>query len=156
MKQFLKCLTIVALVAVTVSPTTAATKPASPHTRKSVKLPVLATSTPAVIAPAPVAPAMVYPTGCANYLPLVQQYNWNVQVAMAIMQTESQCNPNPPSNAAINYDGVSDFGLFQLHGIPITDPAANVAYAYYHKYVPADGFTPWNTYTSGRYLQYLR
>lgn len=97
---------------------------------------------------------------CASYQGLVAQYDWDVHTAMAIMQAESGCRAITPSNAAINYDGVSDFGLFQLHGIDITDPAQNVAYAYYHKYLPAvatwgNGFHPWNTYTGGAYLAYL-
>lgn len=74
---------------------------------------------------------------------------------MAIMQAESSCNPYDVSPAYINYDHVPDYGLMQLHGVNIINPAENIAYAYYHKYVPAGGFTPWTTYTSGKYLRYL-
>lgn len=91
---------------------------------------------------------------CTQYASIFEQYSWNAQIAMAICQAESGGNPNPPSNAAINYDGVSDYGLMQLHGIDITDPAANIAYAYYHKYL-TQGWGAWSTYSSGEYLKFL-
>lgn len=76
---------------------------------------------------------------------------------MAIMQAESGCRAITPDNSAINWDHVPDYGLFQLHGMDITDPAQNVAAAYNVKYVGAgDSFRPWSTYTSGAYLKYLQ
>lgn len=93
---------------------------------------------------------------CAGYEPLVAKYNWPVKTAMAIMQAESGCRAITPSNAAINYDGVSDYGLFQLHGMNITDPAANVEAAYTIKYLPTHTFNAWNTYTGGQYRAYLQ
>lgn len=122
---------------------------------KTPKAHILAAVAPVVAPPAPVIPASYYTPNCQAYLPLVSQYNWPVQTAMAVMQAESNCRAITPSNADLNYDHVPDYGLFQLHGIDITDPAANVAYAYYHKYLPAGGFTPWSTYTSGAYRGYL-
>ena len=115
----------------------------------------LASAVPAPKKVAAVAPAPYYPVGCQTYLPLVEQYPWPVSTAMAIMRAESTCNPNAISNAAINPDHIPDYGLFQLHGIDILNPAQNVAYAYYHKYLPAGGFTPWSTYNNGDYWQYL-
>lgn len=91
---------------------------------------------------------------CHNYASMFEQYSWNADVAMAICQAESSGNPNPPLNGGINYDGVSDYGLMQLHGIDIVDPAANIAYAYYHKYL-TQGWGAWYTYTSGKYTKYL-
>jgi uncharacterized protein YxeA len=98
--------------------------------------------------------AMTTPN-CTAYQGLVAQYDWPVHTAMAIMQAESGCRAVTPDNAAINYDGIPDYGLFQLHGINVTDPAENVRIAYEVKYLGAGrSFTPWNTYTSGAYLGY--
>ena len=91
---------------------------------------------------------------CQNYRSLFEQYNWNANTAMAICQAESSGNPEAVSNANINPDGVSDFGLMQLHGVDILDPASNIAYAYYHKYL-TQGWGAWSTYNSGRYTIYL-
>lgn len=91
---------------------------------------------------------------CQSYASLFDQYNWSPSVAMAICQAESQGNPNAVSNGNINPDGVPDFGLMQLHGIDILDPAANVRYAYYNKYL-TQGWGAWSTYQSGTYEKYL-
>lgn len=93
-----------------------------------------------------------YPTNCATYEPLVAQYNWNVRVAMAIMRAESGCNPYAISNAALNYDGISDFGLFQIHGQDVLEPAQNIAIAY-QKY-QRQGWYAWSTYNSGAVWSY--
>jgi soluble lytic murein transglycosylase-like protein len=101
----------------------------------------------------PPSPAPIrYAGTCQSYMPLIRKYNWDVRVASAIMQAESRCNASAIS--PLNYDGLRDYGLFQIHGVAVLDPAANVAYAYYHKYLQS-GWYPWTTYTSGRYLQYL-
>lgn len=159
MTQFIKCLTIVALVATAIS-AMSQPKPPAPHHKliphpKPKAVVVVSTVTPAPVV-SQAQPLPNYSPGCQAYLPLVQGYPWNAAIALAIMQAESGCRVDPPSNAYLNVDGISDYGLMQLHGVPITDPVANVAYAYYHKYIPAHGFTPWNTYTSGKYLKYLR
>lgn len=91
---------------------------------------------------------------CASYRGLVAQYDWDVRTAMAVMQAESGCRAITPDNAALNFDGISDFGLFQLHGMDITDPAANVKAAYSVKY-KTQGWGAWNAYKSGAYLAYL-
>jgi hypothetical protein len=91
---------------------------------------------------------------CAAYRGLVAQYDWNVSTAMAIMQAESGCRAITPSNAALNFDGVPDYGLMQLHGMPITDPAENIRVAYAVKY-KTQGWGAWSTYNNGAYLRYL-
>lgn len=112
-------------------------------------------------APAPVAPTPAPvvqtppPTGCAAYRSLVAQYDWNVDIAMAIMQAESGCSAVTPDNSYLNYDHIPDYGLFQLHGIAVTDPAENIRIAYTVKYVN-QGWRAWSTYTSGAYLKYMR
>jgi hypothetical protein len=92
--------------------------------------------------------------GCQQYLPLVEQYDWDVKTAMAIMSAESTTPGIPCNSGAIgtaSYDGVKDYGLFQLHGIDILDPAQNVAFAYYHKYL-TQGWHAWSSYNNGSYL----
>lgn len=88
---------------------------------------------------------------CSSYIPAFRQYNWNVNVAVAICEAESRGNPNAIS--PINYDGLRDYGLMQLHGEPILNPARNIAAAYV-KY-QTQGWEAWTTYNSGRYLAYL-
>jgi hypothetical protein len=85
--------------------------------------------------------AVTYPINCEAYRPLVEKYNWNVNVAMAVMYAESGCNPNAVSPT-------NDHGLFQLHGIPIYNPAQNVAYAYHNKYMQG-GWSHWVVCTRG-------
>lgn len=96
-------------------------------------------------------PIAVQPIGCANYVGYFNQYDWNVNVALAICQAESGGNPNAVSPA--NYDGLSDFGLMQIHGEAIMDPASNVSRAY-QKY-QSQGWYAWTTYSSGAYAKYL-
>lgn len=110
----------------------------------------------AQVAPTPVAvpvTAVSYPVGCDAYVSIVDQYSWNTSIAMAIMQAESGCNPYAISNGAINYDGIPDYGLFQIHGMDILNPSANIAEAY-QKYL-SQGWAAWSTYNSGEYEQYL-
>lgn len=93
---------------------------------------------------------------CDAYIPLIEKYDWPVQTAVAIMKAESGCRAITPSNASINYDDVPDYGLFQLHGMDITDPAQNIETAYRVKYLPSHSFNAWNTYTGGQYRRYLQ
>lgn len=92
-----------------------------------------------------------YPTGCAGYAELIDQYPWDHATAEAICQAESGGDPtdvSPPDS-----DGLNDYGLFQIHGEAIFNPAANVARAY-QKYID-QGWHAWSTYNSGKYLQFL-
>jgi hypothetical protein len=91
------------------------------------------------------------PQGCAAYVPLLQQYDWNISIMAAVMQAESGCNPNAVN--PYNYDGIGDYGLMQLHGQEIFDPATNVAHAY--AIWQRQGYHAWSTYNSGAYLKYL-
>lgn len=91
------------------------------------------------------------PQGCAAYVPLLQQYNWDISIMAAVMQAESNCNPNAASPP--NYDGLRDYGLMQLHGQEIYDPSTNVAHAY--AIWQRQGYHAWSTYSSGAYLKYL-
>jgi len=110
--------------------------------------------TPAVATP--IAQPVVYLASyrCAAYQGYFEQYDWSVDTAMAICEAESSGNPYAVSNGDINPDGVPDYGLMQLHGVDIIDPAANISYAYYHKYL-TQGWEAWSTYNSGAYTKYL-
>ena len=91
---------------------------------------------------------------CQAWSAYFAQYNWNAATAMAICEAESSGNSQAISNGNINADGIPDYGLMQLHGIAILDPAQNISYAYYHKYL-TQGWGAWSTYNSGAYYKYL-
>lgn len=93
---------------------------------------------------------------CEQWRPLVEKYNWDVELAMAIMQAESGCNPNAANNADNHGVCMGSFGLFQIscHGGQIYDPAKNVAAAW-GKY-QNNGWLPWGAYTNGAYTRYLQ
>lgn len=109
-------------------------------------------------------PRLPYPNLCAEFQSLIAQYDWNIQIASAIMQAESGCNPIR-DNSGLNGDGTNDVGLFQINSIHVAsglitesgrnDPAANVATAY-KLYAGRGNFTAWSVYTNGKYAQYLR
>jgi len=91
---------------------------------------------------------------CSEYYDLVSQYDWDVNIALAIMKAESGCNPDA---VGYNTNGTSDHGLFQLNSAywnTSHDPATNIKEAY-RVYSRSGGWTPWSVYNSGKYLQYL-
>ena len=104
--------------------------------------------------PAPQEP-VVQPVAkeCDKYRDLFSQYDWDVNTALAICQAESSGIPDNVSPP--NWDGSRDYGLMQLNQIPILDPAANIEYAYYHKYKTPQGWNHWTVYKTGKYLNYL-
>lgn len=104
-------------------------------------------ATPAAVA----IPQTQVPQGCAAYVPLLQKYDWDYHVMAAVMQAESNCNSNAASPP--NYDGLHDYGLMQLHGQEIYDPADNIAHAY--TIWQRQGYKAWSTYNNGAYLRYL-
>lgn len=71
---------------------------------------------------------------CEQWRALVSRFDWNADIVLLVMKNESGCNPN---NISTNKNGSHDYGLMQLNNIQILDPAANIEYAYYHKYVSA-------------------
>lgn len=162
MKQFLQCLIIVASVAwvagLASNPVPRAKQPAQTTSKPKA----LAAVSQLAVAPRPKLKALPTPvTGCRAYLPLVQKYNWNVSVAMAIAQTESNCNPGATSPT--NYDGSIDRGIMQINSIhadmvggelsTLYSPAINIAVAY--RIYAANGWRAWSSYTSGAYLKHL-
>lgn len=87
---------------------------------------------------------------CEAYRPLVAQYGWNVNVALAVMKAESGCNPQAVNRTDNHGVCMGSFGLFQIscHSGAVHDPAQNVAIAW-QKY-SARGWQPWGVCTSGK------
>lgn len=98
----------------------------------------------------------------------MQKYDWDVRIAMAVMQAESSCIADRVGDDyPINGLHRASCGLFQvrtLDGRPtceqLKDPATNVEWAYrIHQASKArdnDPFYPWSVYNSGKYKQFLR
>lgn len=102
--------------------------------------------------------------GCESYRGIVAQYNWDVRMAMAIMQAENHtCDPTR-DNAGLNSDGSVDYGLFQVNSThadlvggnleSLRVPAVNIATAY-KIYAGSNNWSPWSTFKNGAYLAHL-
>ena len=130
----------------TVKPTAHAATPVSTVQPQPEKKAVVTVAS----APAP-QQAVSYANGCSTYDSIFRQYAWNVSVAEAICEAES--NGNPYAMSPPNYDGLRDFGLMQIHGEEIFSPSANIARAY-QKY-ESQGWDAWTTYYTGRYLRFM-
>ncbi len=94
--------------------------------------------------------------GCEAYRGLINQYAWDIRVAMAVMQAESGCNPNAANWSDNHLVCKGSFGLMQIscHSGQVFDPGENIKIAW-SKYQNR-GWQPWGAYTSGAYLKYLR
>lgn len=108
-------------------------------------------------------------TGCEQYRPLFEKYEWDVKIAMAIMgaETRGRCNADAVGdNYPINGLLAVSCGLMQVRtlvGRPdcetLKNPATNIEWA--HKIYQASvargssGWYPWSTYNDGKYLQYI-
>lgn len=75
-----------------------------------------------------------------NYTP-----DGEIAVAVAYSEHGLNCTGVSPTN---------DYGLFQLHNIPVEDCEENARIAYEEKYKKR-GFQPWTDYRNGKYLKYL-
>lgn len=90
---------------------------------------------------------------------LISQYDWNVEIAYAVMMAESNgvasaVNWNDSHNGC-----VGSYGLFQIACLHVTDtsllfdPAYNVQRAY--ELWSQSGWRIWGAFTDQRYLQYI-
>lgn len=99
-------------------------------------------------------------TGCNQYHSLISKYDWDINIAMAIMEAESHCDRNA-DNTGLNEDGTNDKGLMQINSIHadlITDldrfvPVKNIQAGY--EIYRGGGWGAWSTYNNGSYLDYL-
>lgn len=101
-------------------------------------------------------PVQVSLTGCQ----LVQNYAWPTATAYAICEAESGGDPNA---TGYNTNGSVDRGLMQINSVhadmvegdiaSLYDARVNLAVAY--RLYQAHGFSPWTSYTSGKYERYL-
>ena len=104
------------------------------------------------------------PVGCANYRHLVERYDWDVSIAMAVMQAESGCNPGAENWSDSHGSCSGSKGLFQLACFwpgalgysyeSLYDPASNVEMAY-KIYKRGNSWNPWGAYTNGSFRRYL-
>jgi hypothetical protein len=98
----------------------------------------------------------INPVNCEEYRHLVEQYDWDVRTALAVMKAESGCNPDASNWTDSHAQCDGSFGLFQLACF-WTDtpynPASNVAKAY--EIYSRSGWSPWGAYTNGSYQRYL-
>lgn len=113
-----------------------------------------------VATPAPVS----HPVGCENYRQLISQYDWNVDVMLAIAKAESGCRADATGDKSLTYQlhgrtyGYSK-SIFQVRILPgrehcdSNDVQVNVrcAYAIYQ----GQGYGAWSVYNTGKYMQYL-
>jgi len=157
MKQYLKCLTIVALISLLASP-----KVSKPITVSVQPAPLQAVievvQTPAI---EPIPEPVVYPAGCANYVSVIEQYDWDVSIAVAVARAESGCRPDATNSS--NYNGSVDRGFFQVNSIhadmvggeldKLYIPTTNIKVAY--SIYTSSGWRAWSAYNNGSYLKYL-
>lgn len=103
--------------------------------------------------------AALAPASCASLRPVVAQYAWPVDTAMAVMQAESGCRPGAENPTDYHVICSGSRGLFQIGCDSTTnyagmfDANANIAHAY--SMYARRGWQPWGAYTSGAYLKYL-
>lgn len=99
--------------------------------------------------------------GCEKWRAIVNRYDWDKKIAMAIMQAESGCNnTSKGDDRVIGGIHAPSCGLFQIRtlaGRPsceqLYDPETNVAWAY--RLHQARGWQPWSVFNNGMYKQYL-
>lgn len=108
-------------------------------------------------------------TNCQKYRSYLSKYDWNIDIAYAIMQAENHsCDPNA-NNAGLNKDGTNDAGIMQINSIHVDsglisdkdryNPIKSIeaSYTLYKERLrwDGDGWKAWSTYNNGEYLRYL-
>lgn len=98
--------------------------------------------------------------GCEQYRKELQKYDWNVEIAFAVMRAENRaCNPSASNS---NTNGSVDRGLFQVNSVhknkvktldDLYNPTTNIRVAY--SVYQGSGWAAWSTYKSGRYIAFL-
>lgn len=99
------------------------------------------------------------PQGCEAYRSLIEQYDWDARIALAVMEAESSCRPDATN---FNVNGSTDRGLFQINSVHLSkvaypgqlfDPAINVRVAY--SVYQGSGWSAWSAYNNGKHLKFL-
>lgn len=107
--------------------------------------------------------------GCEQYRQIMNKYDWDVRVMMAVMEAESY---NAPAKISCDSQVEGDTwpiagvlahscGLLQVRTIAewrgtceqLKDPEFNIDIAY--KIYKGQGLTAWSVYSNGKYLKYL-
>lgn len=93
---------------------------------------------------------------CNNYEELFQQYDWDINIALAVCQAESGGDPNA-------YSSTHDRGLMQVNPVhrakvggnlnKLYDPVTNIEVAW-QIYSDA-GWSAWSAFNNGSYLRFL-
>jgi hypothetical protein len=91
-----------------------------------------------------------------------RKFGADCRVALAIQRAENASGKCETYH--YNSDGTLDWGYFQINTVHLQRPGlnlrdlldckANIDFAY-QLFQEKQGFTPWSTYTSGKYLHYL-
>lgn len=105
--------------------------------------------------PSPIV-AVASNNNCEQYRTLIEQYDWDSRLMMAIMQAESGCNPQAVNGSDNHGSCTGSFGLFQIgciHAGKKLEPASNIAIAY--RIYKSQGLGAWGAYTNNSYLKYL-
>ena len=101
--------------------------------------------------------------GCDRYKKLVDRYDWDKRVAMAVMRAESGCRANAVGdNYPIRGLHAVSCGLFQVRTVAkwrgtckqLQKPSFNVKIA--HKVYKGQGWKAWSVINNGKYLRYLK
>lgn len=97
-------------------------------------------------------------TDCESYRHLISQYDWDIDIAMAICSAESNGNETIVNWGDTHNGCVGSAGLFQIACIhrPIEEMQnahKNIEQAY--KIYQQSGWLPWGAYTNGSYKKYL-
>lgn len=108
--------------------------------------------------PRPIIASSKVANRCEEFRNLVKQYDWNVEIMLAIMMAESGCNPRS-DNSGLNVDGTYDYGLFQINSVHghsrdiLANPAKNTEIAF--KIWQSQGYRAWAAYNNGSYLKFM-
>lgn len=110
-------------------------------------------------------------TNCAQYVPIVQKYDWDHKLAVAVMVGESNsCNPNAANRSSTENHTkwcgrYGSFGLwqlatcwadyFQLAESDLFNPELNIELAYKIYKRSGGSFSQWGAYSNGSYKKWL-
>lgn len=89
---------------------------------------------------------------CEKYLPLVEKYDWDPDVAMRVMYAESGCQPTAYNAKDQHKTCVGSSGLMQIdctYG-KLFNPEENIRVAYFDKYLKGGWYRHWGPCITGK------